>query len=180
MTRDQTAASRLRALSREYHLAQGPLARPPSDAWLWHVRLDQSPFGIRQISFVTQPFAAMLPPSPHPPRSTRRVEEKQSVSPASFDHLVGTGEERGRDGEVEGFRGPKIDSESVTLAYFDGEVTWVGSGEDAQNVSRRKPAFLSTVQSIARESAISDQPCVLGHGRHAERSRALDDRSALT
>ena len=77
--------------------------------------------------------------------------------------------------EPERCRGPEIDAESVTLANFDGEVTWVRSGEDAQNVSRRKLAFLSIVQSISRESAISDQPRVLGHGWHAERSRALDD-----
>src|SRR4051795_12621780 len=53
-------------------LAQGPLARSPSDARLWHVRLDQSPFGIGQISFVTQPFAAMLPPSGRGWSMTRR------------------------------------------------------------------------------------------------------------
>jgi len=34
-------------------LAQGSLARPPSDARRRRVRLDQSPFGIGQISSVT-------------------------------------------------------------------------------------------------------------------------------
>jgi hypothetical protein len=58
-------------------LAQGPLARPPSDAWLWHVRLDQRPFGIGQISFVTQPFAAMLPPSG---RGPHRASSKASTT----------------------------------------------------------------------------------------------------
>src|SRR5829696_9050827 len=58
-------------------LAQGPLARPPSDAWLWHVRLDPSPFGIGQISFVTQPFAAMLPPSG---RGPHRASSKASTT----------------------------------------------------------------------------------------------------
>ena len=52
---------RLRLRLREPREPQNaPSQLAPSDAWLWHVRLDQSPFGIGQISFATQPFAAML------------------------------------------------------------------------------------------------------------------------
>src|SRR5829696_4458128 len=53
-------------------LAQGPLARPPSDAWLWHVRLDQSP------------FAAMLPPSG---RGPHRASSKASTTHRNHDPL---------------------------------------------------------------------------------------------
>src|SRR3954452_17611418 len=66
------------------NLAQRPLARPPSDAWLWHVRLDQSPFGIGQISFVTQPFAAMLPPSGRGPhRASSEASTTTGITTAS-------------------------------------------------------------------------------------------------
>lgn len=46
-----------------HHLAPRPLVGSPAPTRRRHERLDQRPFGICQIGFVTQPSAAMLPPS---------------------------------------------------------------------------------------------------------------------
>src|SRR5215204_554527 len=48
---------------RVHNLAQRPFPWPPSRERLRHERLDQSPLRVGQIRFVTQPVAAMLPPS---------------------------------------------------------------------------------------------------------------------
>src|SRR4051812_31133942 len=48
---------------RVHHLAQRPFSWPPPLVRFGHERLDQSPLRIGQIRFVTQPVAAMLPPS---------------------------------------------------------------------------------------------------------------------
>ena len=41
---------------------------------------------------------------------------------ASFDHLVGAGEERGRDGEAEGLRRFEIDGQFVPGRLLDREL----------------------------------------------------------
>src|SRR5215204_1154198 len=62
-------------------LPQRPFPRPPSGTRLWHQGLDQSPLGVGQISFVTQPFAAMLPPSGRGPhRGSREGFDNPSES----------------------------------------------------------------------------------------------------
>jgi hypothetical protein len=41
---------------------------------------------------------------------------------SSFDHLVGAGEQRGRDRQAESFGGLKIDNEFKSRRLFDGDV----------------------------------------------------------
>jgi hypothetical protein len=48
------------------------IARPTTPAWLWNERLDEGPFGIGEVGFVTQLVAAMLSPSGRRPHRGSR------------------------------------------------------------------------------------------------------------
>ena len=62
----------------------------------------------------------------------------QQVSPL-FDHLVGEGEQRGRNGEVERFRCPHIQHELELHWLLDRKIGDLGALQDLVHMARRAP-----------------------------------------
>src|SRR3954453_9526694 len=84
----------------------------------------------------------------------------------SFDHLVGAGEERGRDRDAERLRGLQIDAERVTLVDFDGKFTWPCALQNTGNVSCGSATMLPSTSAIANQRSFCDPIQVLSHDGH--------------
>src|SRR6266581_3309321 len=77
------------------------------------------------------------------------IPRRQSRQPwASFDHLVGAVEERGRHTETERLRGLEIDDQLELGRLLDWQVCRVGPFQDLINVGGGTPEQVGTVYPI--------------------------------
>jgi hypothetical protein len=83
---------------------------------------------------------------------------------ASFDHLVGAGEERRRDREAEGFGRLQVDRELELRRLLNRKVGRIAASENAIDVGRAATPEIGTVGGIAQEAAsmCSRGPNMLG------------------
>src|SRR5215207_6218961 len=74
---------------------------------------------------------------------------------ASFDHLVGAGEERGRNGEAERFGGLQVEDELKFRRLLDGQVVRRCPLQNSINIPSRPPVFLAQVRAVRGKPARS-------------------------
>jgi hypothetical protein len=84
----------------------------------------------------------------------RKVPETEVA--ASFNHFVGAGEQRGRDGEAEHLRGPKINNQLQLGRKLHGQIAGRCSGQDFLHVNCRTAKTLPQIDSIADQPAVHD------------------------
>src|SRR5215212_11975586 len=73
-----------------------------------------------------------------------------------LDHLVGAGEERWWDGNVEGGSCLEVNHELVPGGLLDRQVGWLGSPQNPVHVGRRPPVEIESIGSIAHQSTGED------------------------
>src|SRR5262245_13289444 len=71
-----------------------------------------------------------------------------------FDHLVGSGEQRRRNGKAKRLRGLEVDGQLVFGRRLDWHVGWLLALEDAIDISRGVSHRLLNVRSVAQQSAV--------------------------
>jgi hypothetical protein len=82
--------------------------------------------------------------------ATSSISSKQC---ASFDHLVGGCEQRGRNVEAEQFRGPEINREFVFDRPLDRQISWLGGSEDAVDITRGLSELFREISAIGDQAA---------------------------
>src|SRR6266700_6332621 len=91
---------------------------------------------------------------PGPQLPTGPVEARsRSRSAASFDQLVGAGEQRGRHGEPESAGGLQVDGKLEFGWSLDGKVGWLGALKDAIHVRGRAPEDIGGIWSVTHQHA---------------------------
>jgi hypothetical protein len=81
-----------------------------------------------------------------------RTHAVQQEAPL-LNHVVGAGEQRGRDVEAERFRGLEIDNQLVFGGLLHGQVGWFGALENLVDVESRAPMEVIDVRTITHETA---------------------------
>jgi hypothetical protein len=71
----------------------------------------------------------------------------------SFDHLVGTGERSGREGDAKGLRGLEVDDKLELGGLLDGEVGGRGALQDLVDVDRGAPSEIRETRTIGEQAA---------------------------
>jgi len=82
---------------------------------------------------------------------TRRLEHLQHRVRDLVDHLVGTGEQRGWDGEVERLRGLEVDNQLETVRPLDRQLVRFGTIEDFVGKNYGKGKIGLKVGSVSHE-----------------------------
>jgi hypothetical protein len=96
-----------------------------------------------------------------------------------LDHLVGTGEDRLRQGEAERLGGLEVDRELEMGRLLHGQLAGRGAAKDTNHVIRGAPAQLGKVGAITEETPFSGHPVPLAHCRQARRKRLRGERRGI-
>src|SRR3954469_18694364 len=94
-----------------------------------------------------------------------RRQEAQEFLAVSFDHLVGTGEECGRDREAERGRGFKVDNKLEDSWLLDSQIRRLRSLQQLVHVSSGAVANLEEDGAIRYETACFYERTMLVHRR---------------
>src|SRR5262249_8112701 len=108
------------------------------------------------------------PRAASPPR--RRAGSRTDV--ASFDHLVGAREQRGRDSQAESLGGPPIDNKLEFCGLLNRQVSGIGALEDARNVVDAHLAKkVQDIGAVAHQPAAERPQTSVIYGRNFMTSR---------
>jgi len=77
-------------------------------------------------------------------KRTYAVQQKSCL----FDHLVGSGDQAGRDSKAECPRGLKIDSHGITRRSLDGELCRLFTFKNAIDIGRSASKLLDEVDTV--------------------------------
>jgi hypothetical protein len=89
------------------------------------------------------------------PATRAAAAMQEALSPnALFDHLVGTGEERGRDVEIEGSGGPQVQGQLKFGWQFNGEISGLFTLQNAINHARCARIKMSVVRSVRHKATV--------------------------
>ena len=91
------------------------------------------------------------------PRGRRAAEQRDELAPLSFDHLVGAGEQGGRDVEAERLGGLQIDHQLVFRRSLNWKFAWLLALEDAIDISGGAPVLIDEVDSIGNQATGADE-----------------------
>src|SRR5215208_5531089 len=105
--------------------------------------------------------------------------QEQETPAASFDHLVGAGEKRWRDGEVERFGGFEIDNKLKSRGLLKREGTRMRTIEDACDITGTLPFQLTQVRTIRNQApGFGEEPKWTNERQHALKAQ-LGDRFGI-
>src|SRR3954462_10171582 len=90
------------------------------------------------------------PASPRAERERSRVQARETQG-VSFDHLVGAGEERGRNGEAECFGRLQVEDKIKPSWLLDRDVARFRAAQDFINVVGGAPEQVRKVRSIGHQ-----------------------------
>src|SRR5207248_10740734 len=86
-----------------------------------------------------------------------RCQLLQGNHAASFDHLVGTGEQRRWHNEAECFCRFEIDGQLVLSRRLNRHIGWLLALEDAIDISGRAPVLVDQVGAVGKQATIRDE-----------------------
>src|SRR3954452_17070952 len=93
----------------------------------------------------------LYPQETEPVAGHRRLLRKPSLS-VSFDHLVGAGEERGRDRQAQVFRGYAVEHKLETASFYDRQFARSRPLQDAIDVPGSLPEVLPNVAAVRHQA----------------------------
>jgi hypothetical protein len=101
--------------------------------------------------------------------------DSEAALAASFDHLVGAGEQRGRYREPESVRGLQIDHQIEPRGLYNGKVCRRCSFEYPAGIEARLAIGFLDVAAIEDQSPCLDKLPEVINGRYSVARRQLDD-----
>jgi len=129
-------------------------------------RCPMSALGHKQ-TFALQKVMSALPPKADMCGATMDVRfGPKADNTYLFDHLVGSGDERGRHGETKRLRSLEIDDQLQLGREFHRQITRFGSFQDFVHIGGGAMKVLSEIDAIADETARIDmipEPVDGGH-----------------
>ena len=96
-----------------------------------------------------------------------------------FDHLVGTGQQRGWHGEAECLGGLEIDHELVLGRRLHRQVCWLLAFQNAVDVARRAAVWIDQVRAIGCQAAAGGEVTKRIDRGQAMLGCELDDQIAI-
>src|SRR5262244_657557 len=126
-----------------------------------------------------RPFPAAAPPRRPARRGGRRSRHRGMLDVSLLDHLIGSGEERRRDCEPEGFGGLEVDDELEYGRLLDGEICRFRALQDLVHVASGAPGLLEEVRYIGHQTTLTSVVLVLEHRREPELNRRVQDPPAV-
>src|SRR5215510_13473120 len=104
--------------------------------------------------------------------------QQSTCTESLLDHLVGTGEQRGRNGEPNRVCSLHINKQVVLRCLIDRNVPWRCAIKDLSNAPRRTGPQLHIVERVGHETTVFDILAVRVNCRQSILLGQLDDQSA--
>ena len=98
---------------------------------------------------------------PQHQKRTRAPQQKGLL----FDHLVGRGEQRLRNGQAEGLCGLEIDDQFILGGRLHREIARLLALENAIDIAGRAPELVGKIRSVRDQATIRGAEAVVGDGR---------------
>src|SRR5262245_28054399 len=99
---------------------------------------------------------------------------------SSFDHLVGGGEQCGRNGEAERLSGLEIDDKLEFGRLFDRQIAGIGALENSVDVACSAAKHITVVWSITDQAACLGKCPIRIHRRQSTSRGHIQDLASLT
>src|SRR5262245_60970168 len=108
-----------------------------------------------------------------------RLEKVLLTRGASFDHLIGAGEQRRRHLEAKRSRRFEVDDQLVLGWRLHRQIGWLRTLEDAIDVTRRAPILIDEIRPVGDQAAIADIKTGVVYDRHSAPIRKRKDQLSM-